>query len=158
MPFWKKSEDPWDREPERRPQPSFEQQPEKPDGGILDQLKDWNEARKAEQARKAAEETPDPIPCPWCGKMMEPGQLTGGQGVYWASGFPTTREKWIGSPQREQVRVDNQGVFYVYQTAWFCENCRKLVVDFPEPPVYTPAFGTDQNEYEQETNKREGEN
>lgn len=157
MPFWKKSEDPWDREPERRPQPSFEQEPEKPDGGILDQLKDWNEARKAEQVQKDAENTPPPIPCPWCGKMMETGYLAG-KGVWWVPGIPSLRAKWIGLDSEMSLRVDTKGAFFTYQTAWFCRDCRRLAADVPEPPVYTPAFGTDQNEYEQETNKREGEN
>lgn len=152
MAFWKKSEDPWDRKPERRstPQPRpGEETPEEP--GILEELKDWNEARKAER-----ETPPDPIPCPWCGKMMEPGQLTGGRGVYWAPGVPTTVEKWI-LPQREQLRVDTEGVFYTYQTAWFCEDCRKLVADVPEPPVYQSLLEREQAPYEEEKQK-EGEN
>ena len=58
MPFWKKSEDPWDVEPEKRRPVPAENGEKGP--GLLDQLQDWNEARKAEKARREA--PPPPIP------------------------------------------------------------------------------------------------
>ena len=158
MAFWKKSDDPWDRKPGRRQTPAdWNAEETDPAPGLLDQLKDWNEGRKAGQTRKAAEETPAPIPCPWCGRDMETGQLTGSRGVFWAAGFPTTREKWIGSAQRKQIRVDTEGVFYTYRTAWFCENCRRLVADFPEEPALTP-WEEKLDQYAEQANKREEEN
>lgn len=140
MPFWKKSEDPWDME-SGRPVSTVET-PEQgetvPDKGLADQLQDWNDARKAEKARKQAEKTPAPIPCPWCGKPMTTGYLMGSRGTWWAPGVPDFVSKWISVGMAEGAfRVDTEGVLSTWQTAWYCEDCRKLAVDVPE----TPEFG-----------------
>ena len=58
MAFWKKSEDPWDRKPEKKaaaPAPA----PEPPA---------WAQVNKA----------PESIDCPWCGAPMLGGFLYGG--------------------------------------------------------------------------------
>ena len=79
MAFWKKSEDPWDLEPDKRRPAAEEEEAEKgsDDGSLLQDLRAWNETRKAEKARR--ETPPVPIPCPWCGKEMEVGYLCGGR-------------------------------------------------------------------------------
>ena len=128
MAFWNKSEDPWDRKPERRQAPADWTAEEKgPEPGLLDRAKGWNEGRKAEKAE--GETPPAPIPCPWCGKKMGLRYLWGG--VYlskkkpgvWASGL---------SPDNWGLCDEGNPFTGSYKTAWFCEDCRKLVVDVPE--------------------------
>ena len=131
MPFWKKSEDPWDIDPakQRRSVPVEE---EEKGPGLLDQLQDWNKARKAEKAKR---ETPlPPMTCPWCGKEMEAGYLMGNRGVWWAPGRPDAWAKWVSPATAEGAwQVDTEGEFFTYQTAWYCPDCRKLVADVPAP-------------------------
>lgn len=131
MPFWKKNEDPWDIDPEKRRRP-----PAAEDGGageaapgLLEQVKAWNETRK----RRKLEAVPPSIPCPWCGKEMETGYLSSGRGVWWAPGRPGGWAKWI-SPDMEEgaCRVDTEGTLFPYQTAWYCADCRRLAVEIPE--------------------------
>ena len=61
MPFRKKSEDPWDYEPEKPPHPA-EPGPEDKDyaPSLMDELRDWNEERKE---KKRQRETPPPPMC-----------------------------------------------------------------------------------------------
>lgn len=160
MPFWKKSEDPWDVEPEKRRPVPAENGEKGP--GLLDQLQDWNEARKAEKARR--ETPPPPIPCPWCGKTMETGYLMGNRGIWWAPGRPDAWAKWVSVAAAEGAfQVDTEGGLATYRTAWVCRDCGKMVLELPDAPD-TPE-GRTQQEYEDElrgyaeqANKREGEN
>ena len=71
MPFWRKSEDPWDMEPEkRRTWTAGEPQPPAADG----------EAWKVPGEKETAEEqTPSAMTCPWCGQEMRMGYLVGGR-------------------------------------------------------------------------------
>ncbi len=136
MAFWKKSEDPWDWEPKKQPIPR-ETGSEPGDGasGLLDELRDdfqdWNENRKAAKARR--ETPPEPIPCPWCGQPMEPGYLIGGRdAVRLVRQRPGTLR--ILDPE-EALYIRGDGTFLCdYKIAWTCGNCRKLVLDLPEPP------------------------
>lgn len=47
MAFWKQSDDPWDRRPEKRRPEAKE-----PQADLLDSLKQWNEDRKAAAREK----------------------------------------------------------------------------------------------------------
>ncbi len=131
MAFWKKSEDPWDMEPKRATAatPDRDEEPET----LADSLKAWNEARKEEKARKLAESAPEPIPCPWCGKDMEPRYLWGGRGVYLGEkrpGFFTS-----GMSEDNWDFLDEGSMLTgLYKTVWYCKDCRKLVVDMPPEP------------------------
>ena len=149
MAFWKKSEAPWDMEP--RPvgtvspaAPDRDQEPE----SLLDSLITWNEARKAEKARK--EPPPPPIPCPWCGKEMEAGYIMGNRGIWWAPGRPGAWAKWAGAGEASgAVQVDTEGgLMASYRTAWVCRDCRKMTLNLPDAPD-TPESRT-QQEYEDE--------
>lgn len=128
MPFWKKSEDPWDIDPDKR------RKRREPIENPLDSLKDWNESRKAEAAaRQAALEAQPKEKCPWCGKEMERGYLQGGRDrVTWTPGFLTTKAAWLGpgkEARERQLRVDDEGDFASYKTVWYCRDCEKMVID-----------------------------
>ena len=79
MPFWKKSEDPWDYEPEKPSRPAEPGQEEKDCApSLMDELRDWNEERKEKKALR--ETPPPPMICPWCGQEMEVGDDHWGTG------------------------------------------------------------------------------
>lgn len=126
MAFWKKSDDPWDRPPAPPSRPDVPQEPEK---GLADQLREWNESRKAEKARKLAESTPAPILCPWCGKEMEVTYIRGGRdGVYWQRTRPSVG--LTGDGDVERLDTDG-GILNSYKYTWYCKDCRRLVLDLP---------------------------
>ena len=157
MAFWKKSEDPWDWEPKRQPV-SRDTGSEPGDGasGLLDELRDdfqdWNESRKAAKARR--ETPPEPIPCPWCGQPMEPGYLIGGRdAVRLVRQRPGTLR--ILDPG-EALYIRGDGTFWCdYKIAWTCGECRKLVLDLPEPSASSAWDTPPQTDME---NTREEEN
>ena len=76
MAFWKKSEDPWDIDPDER---RLASEPAEKAPGLLDTLRgDWD-AMRAEWQEKREKLRLPPEKCPWCGKDME-------QGFLWAAG------------------------------------------------------------------------
>ena len=81
MPFWKKSEDPWDYEPEKRPVPSAEAGGGEDAPGFFEELRGdlqkWNQERKEKKAQRQT--PPPPMKCPWCGQEMEVGYVTSGR-------------------------------------------------------------------------------
>lgn len=157
MAFWNKGDDPWDRKPGQTPRPApreTETEEEKP-APLLDRLEDWSERRRAEKAKQAAEQTPAPIPCPWCGKPTETGYIMGGRGVWWAPGIPGAMEKWVTGPSTAKgaVQLDAEGGLSTWQTAWRCRDCKKLIVDCPDPPeptVYDPMESSAEQRDEEE--------
>lgn len=86
MPFWRKSEDPWDMEPEkRRTWTAGEPQPPAADG----------EAWKVPGEKETAEEqTPSAMTCPWCGQEMRMGYLVGGRDAVRGVGASPARFAW----------------------------------------------------------------
>ena len=91
MPFWKKSEDPWDYEPEKRPVPSAEAGGGEDAPGFFEELRgdlqNWNQERKEKKAQRQT--PPPPMKCPWCGQEMEVGYVTSGRdAVRWWPGWP----------------------------------------------------------------------
>lgn len=130
MPFWKKSDDPWDVDPAKQREKRDREPLENP----LDTLRDWNEERKARAAAKQAElEALPREACPWCGKEMERGYMVSGKGrIIWRPGWMTARSTWVGPPRevRERsLRVDDEGDFISYKTVWYCGDCEKMVID-----------------------------
>lgn len=156
MLFWKKSEDPWDIDPSKRRRPPVTETEEagEPVPGLLEELRDWNEARK----QKKAESVPPPIPCPWCGKEMETGYLMGGRGIWWAPGSPNAWAKWVSIAMVEGAfRVDSEGGLAAYRTAWYCAGCRRLVLEIPEQPS-DGAFEETLKQYQtQQENSKEND-
>ena len=131
MAFWKKSEDPWDVDPARERERRELQEDREPPENPLDTLRDWNEGRKAKAAAKQAEWEAQPREvCPWCRKEMERGCLAGSKGVYWFPGRYTASAAWLGPGVfKESLRVDDEGGFFTYKTAWYCRDCQKLTID-----------------------------
>ena len=109
MPFWKKSEDPWDRKPEKKPAAPASA-PEPPA---------WAQVKQE----------PASMNCPWCGKELCFGTLySGGQRGYgpleWREGVRKSFLERLG--KAEQARYLQLGC---YEEAWYCEDCRMLVLD-----------------------------
>ena len=109
MAFWKKkSEDPWDRKPEKKPaMPAAvpASAPEPP-------------------AWARVNEAPEPINCPWCGAAMLGGFLYGS-----GRGFMQWREgPWRGG--LDALRFTGWKIdLGDSEAAWYCPACQKLVMD-----------------------------
>lgn len=137
MPFWKQSEDPWDRKPDK-PRP----EPKGPQANPLDSLKSWNEARKAKAREKEEAKRLPPEPCPWCGTEMEQGFFTGGRdGVHWYPGiYKAALLRGLDSTGRIDV-LDEGGIWSgCYKTVWLCRDCKKAVFHMPDPPEACDPF------------------
>ncbi len=134
MPFWKKSDDPWDIDPAKAREKRAKQERE-PIENPLNTLRDWNEGRKAEAAARQAELEAQPKEgCPWCGREMERGYLQGGRDrITWTPGFLTTKAAWLGpdkAARERRMQVDDEGAaLTTYKTAWYCQDCEKMVID-----------------------------
>lgn len=125
MPFWKKSEDPWDIDPAKRQGVN----PAEREPGLADILREeWDALWTEQQEKKAALRLPPEL-CPWCGKDMEQGFLAGGRGIWWYRGIPNAKNKWLGGGPENTMRVDTDGILYTYHTAWYCPSCKKMAVD-----------------------------
>ena len=126
MPFWKKSEDPWDIDlSKRRAAPKLAEKAP----GLVDTIREeWDAMQKERQEKRKKLELP-PEKCPWCGKDMEQGFLMGSRGVFWYRGIPAGKALWL-SPGRENImRVDTEGDILHYHTAWYCPACKKMTID-----------------------------
>lgn len=157
MAFWKKSEDPWDLEPDKRRPAAEEEEAEKgsDDGSLLQDLRAWNETRKAEKARR--ETPPVPIPCPWCGKEMEVGYLCGGRDY-----VRLVRQRpGLLRIAEDALYIRGDGTFWCdYKIAWTCKACRKLVLDLPEEAnedAPQAAYEEELRRYADQANMREEE-
>lgn len=133
MPFWKQSDDPWDRKP-----PKQFTEPREPRENPLDTLKTWNDQRKTAAKEKEEARRLPPEKCPWCGKDMEQGYLTGGRDtVYWHRGI--VKSSRFARANTECFQVDDEYIpFMRYKTTWFCSNCKKMVFDAPDMERYVP--------------------
>jgi hypothetical protein len=129
MAFWNKSDDPWDRKPEKRPPATAPEEPPQPRQSPLDTLKGWSE--KCKEA--ASPETPPEL-CPRCHAPMVQGYLAGGNGIWWRQGSPDWKGRLLVPIFDGDARqVDDEGGLLPYKTAWCCPTCKKLVLDLPEP-------------------------
>ena len=113
MAFWKKSEDPWDRKPEKKP--------EKKQSSVPESRKGEAPVREQEDGR------PAPTACPWCGKPMLAGNLyCAGRslGMYWSERPSRSFLESFGTaeqPRRLELSVSEE--------ACYCTACQKLVLD-----------------------------
>lgn len=140
MPFWKQSEDPWDRKPDkRRPAPREDKDPQ---ANPLDSLKAWNEERKARAKEKEEAKRLPPEKCPWCGKDMEQGFLTGGRdGTRWYPGI-YKHDPFRGLSGEAIDVLDDSSGFACYKITWLCRECRKMVFNMPDFKNYEDIFST----------------
>ena len=131
MAFWKKSEDPWDIDPNKRKStPSFETEASQPaEKGFFESIREDFTAWK--EAKQAAAETEDTIPpetfCPWCGKPMVWGNLyCNGRtyGMIWEEGQKKSFLEAFGTDN--QTKCLNLGYS---EEAWYCTECQKLILD-----------------------------
>ena len=141
MAFWKQSEDPWDRKPEKRREPK--ESGENP----IDRLDAWNERRRDAAREKEEARRLPPEPCPWCGQEMEQGFITGGRdAVRW---YPGTHkfDPFRGLASGGGDLLHEGGVWGGrYKTAWACRDCKKVIFDLPDPPaVYEPFSAPSEN-------------
>ncbi|WP_298018156.1 PF20097 family protein [uncultured Dysosmobacter sp.] len=129
MPFWKKSEDPWDMEP-GQPVSTMET-PEQDGESLADTVKEWGEKIKTSVQREEEPEGP-PETCPWCGKPMERGYLDAVKGgdIWWVTERPgKLKTALMGADPKTSLRVDDEGTLFTYKTAWYCAACRKMALD-----------------------------
>lgn len=145
MPFWKKSEDPWDMEPGRPV--SAAEKPEEGGGSLLDTVREWGEEVKT-SFQKAEEPEGPPEVCPWCGKAMEKGYIVGGRdSVRWGREKPA----FLSGLVADTLRVDDEGgFFHAYKTAWYCRDCRKMTFTLAPPEDLDTPEAQSQREYEEE--------
>lgn len=142
MAFWKKkSEDPWDMDPNQRKRTAALYEQESPDQGE-GQLDAVRERWTQRQWEKREALTLPPEACPWCGRNMEQGFIDGGRGVVWHRGVPDTKALWLGTGSANTLRVDTEGVFSTYKITWHCPDCRKMVFDAADMQPLTEENST----------------
>jgi hypothetical protein len=156
MPFWKKSEDPWDQKPKKQKPVITEldtpAQPEEKWKNPLDKLDDWMEKREAAAKEAAEAKRLPPEKCPWCGQEMEQGfLLTGRDPINWYPGVYKTA--WFSRDKTGSLRIDADGDFITYKVAWRCPSCKKIVFDTSNCKSNTPY--TDPFNQNNETEEQE---
>lgn len=138
MAFWKKSEDPWDIDPnKRRPTQTFyvNEETETEEGpGLVDVVKQWGEKLNAAASK---ETLLPPETCPRCGKEMLQGYIVATKQIWWVPGAPSIRKKWIGPKREDCLLVDDEGAIFTYKTTWHCPACQWMYINAEgmEPPM-----------------------
>ena len=152
MPFRKKSEDPWDYEPEQRdPVRREEEPPVSPDG----ETQDRSAYGIPFQSRDAGSQSPPPMACPWCGQEMEVGTIVGGRdSVLWWPGWPN---RFFGASGPEIDILHEGSLFNRYKTAWLCRSCRRMVMEIPEEEIPKPLTSEKAAEQLEEQRRREAQ-
>lgn len=156
MAFWKKSEDPWDMDPAKKRRQSAWQEadapaqnhPEEAAGGRPEDQQGFADTVKSLfKKRKTQEEAPIPAEkCPWCGKDMEWGCITGGRdGVSWRNWKPRGLDFWRPEDWK-QIDLLDEGEWQHYKTVWYCVPCGKMVLDAPEQPQRAYRWEDEQKE------------
>ncbi|MCI8810465.1 MAG: hypothetical protein HFF84_10165 [Oscillibacter sp.] len=171
MPFWKKSEDPWDQKPKKQKTVIRETDtPFQTDdaaatpetgarpwnlGGRLDE---WIEKKRAAAREEDEKKRLPPEKCPWCGEDMEQGFLLTAQNhIHWYPGV--YRDVWVSRSKTGAFRVDTIGkdsLFDQYAIAWHCGACKKMVIDTAmceslADPYIVPPTETEETEEQEET-------
>ena len=138
MAFWKKSDDPWDIDPEKRKKKNEavwrEEVPA--EHSQQESLGDvWKSLFPQKQERE--ESLPDTAEkCPWCGKDMEWGVIGGGgrdSSVIWRNWQPKGLLDLAGTGNGKMFDLLDEGSgMRWFKTVWLCEDCGKLVLDRPQ--------------------------
>ena len=122
MAFWKKSEDPWDIDPDER---RLASEPAEKEPGLLDTLRGDRDAMRAEWQEKREKLKLPSEKCPWCGKDMEQEFLMGNRGIFWYRGTPNIKTSLFGAPNEDTIRVGTEGFLTTYHTAWYCPDSKR---------------------------------
>ena len=138
MAFWKKSDDPWDIDPEKRKKQStttwWEQEAPaetEPSAQLVGER--LGDALKGFLGKKEDEEPIPPEKCPWCGKDMEWGCITGGRdSVTWKNWKPKGLGLMRPAGWKELDLLD-EGEWAPYKTVWNCRDCGKMVLEVQNP-------------------------
>ena len=143
MAFWKKkSEDPWDMDPNRRREPAtfYERDPEPQSEPVADA-----ERMKGTEAAAEQNQTEEAPVCPWCGKNMVRAYLLGGRDMLRLA--DQRPHAFWGSLGHEKTYLGDNTDFLGgnYQSCWQCKPCYKLVIDVPRPTASNGGWesGTD---------------
>lgn len=127
MAFWnKKSEDPWDIDPNRKREPvsfyerDLESQPE-PERDTAVGLAEPMEEEPIEEA-------PD---CPWCQQKMIRAYLVGGRDRLRLSDQKPTA--FFGTLGHNVIDFNDDGFWTAYKSCWQCKACRKVVAEILDP-------------------------
>lgn len=121
MAFWKKkSDDPWDRVPEKRrgTEESLAQEP------TAEELR----IRSIIEGSKESAVTPEV--CPWCGKDMVSVSIYSRRGIVcWRKGCPG---RW--NDDDHVLQDPCESIWDIpSKSAWYCEVCEKIVVEAKVP-------------------------
>ena len=125
MAFWKKSEDPWDVDPDkRRPTVREESAENNPDAvSHADAPQAGAEGSQAEENREAPAA---PMRCPWCGREMELGYLYSKECILWVDQEPGAFLGVLSAGK--ELYVSDEGVTTEYKSCWYCSTCGRLVI------------------------------
>lgn len=147
MAFWKKkSEDPWDVDPNRKRKPVmfYERDPEpQPEPGPVTK-EDEGLAMPQAVAGESAQEEPEEAPtCPWCGKEMIRAFIVGGRDSMRLSDEKPSA--FLGLIGKDCLYFTDDGFWTNYKSCWQCKPCRKVVADIPEQVPEDSFSGWDGN-------------
>lgn len=138
MAFWKKkSEDPWDIDPNRKREPVmfYERDPEPQPEPEPITKKDEGLAMPettVEQGTSAGQEEPEEAPvCPWCGEKMMRAYIIGGRDRPRLSDEKPSA--FLGVLGQETLDFSDDGFWVTHKSCWQCKPCRKVVADIPDP-------------------------
>lgn len=125
MAFWKKSEDPWDVDlDKRRPTVREESAENNPDAVCpADAPQAGAEGSQAEENREAPAA---PMRCPWCGREMELGYLYSKECILWVDQEPGAILGALSAGK--ELYVSDEGVTTEYKSCWYCSTCGRLVI------------------------------
>ena len=129
MAFWKKSEDPWDVDPDKRRSTVREEETENnPDAECpADAQQAGAEGPQAEENREAPAAS---MRCPWCGREMELGYLYSRDSIRWVDQEPGVILGTLGAGKN--LYVSDEGLTTEYKRCWYCSACRRLVVQLSD--------------------------
>ena len=170
MAFWKKSDDPWDIDPEKKKKQAAttwweNDTPAEPDPvgaasgrpeevapkaqRLGDSIKGFFGGEKEEEAPVPAEK------CPWCGKDMERCWINGGQGIVTWRNWKV-RGLGLRRPTGwKEISLLDEGDFVPRKIAWLCPDCGKMVMEVPLPPGPNYTWENGQVKLPDDTEKEE---
>ena len=139
MAFWRKSDDPWDRKPEKRQETTrYEQDTPETEPAGADTIRPSERAEGAET-------------CPWCGKPMLMGHIDGGRdAVFWKEGkWKSAFVALFDEHTPRQMRIKEAA------PVWYCETCEQLVAAVSGLALPVAAQKTSFHEYLDQWNAAE---